>query len=214
MHYTFAFLALFLALQLAAAATDAQSAPRSVKAPVTKPPSKRATNTRQSKVVAAELEREQRFLRDVTSRFESVASHDITPLLRYSYVWSALRENRIKLASANTNLDPSQMKLFAASYDKLEKEVVATFGDRQLSILNDVLELNDQQFQDIQKAVEDDLSSRRDLLKMKSLPASDFASRVRKISAATEKAILGVLFPEQRRTFQKQLNFSHDRLVG
>ena len=168
----------------------------------------------QSRQVAAELERQQEFLRTVTSRFEAVALHDFTPLLQYSYVWIALRENRMRLERPVGRMSKDQTALLEEGYDALEKEVVTSFGDYQLSILNDVLELNDLQFQDVQKAVDDDLSSRRDLLKTKDLTATDFALKLNVVSANTESRILSILFPEQRKVFDRQLNFNRDRLVG
>jgi hypothetical protein len=164
--------------------------------------------------VAVELERQQAFLRGVTSRFEAVAIHDFTPLLQYSYVWTALRDNRVRMAKQARTLTSEQSKLIIYGYDALEKEVVASFGDYQLSILNEVLELNEMQMEEVQKAVEDDLNSRRVLLKSRDIGIAQFTSRVNAISKKTETRILEILFPEQRKRFERELNFTRDRLVG
>ena len=171
-------------------------------------------NRSQNRQVAAELERQQEFLRGVSARFEAVANHDFTPLLQYSYVWIALHENRGRMTKSADRMSSEQSKLFAKSYDELEKEVVATFGDFQLSILNDVLELNELQFDAVQKALEADLNSRRGLLKTKELSDRAFAAKLNALSAQTETRILAVLFPEQRKIFDRQVNFNRDRLVG
>jgi hypothetical protein len=215
MHYTFALLALFVAAHLLPQTISAQSElKRTNRSLPTKSSNAKSLRAFEKQRVNAELERQQRFLRDVTSRFEAVALNDITPLLEYSYIWMALRDNRERMGRSGRSLTATQSKLVADGYDKLEKEVVATFGDHQLSILNEVLELNDQQLQDIQMIVEDDLNSRRDLLKTKGLSPRDFANRVSAISKGTETRILGALSPAQRKVFDRQLNFNRDRLVG
>jgi hypothetical protein len=168
----------------------------------------------QNRQVATELARQQAFLRNVTSRFEAVAIHDFTPLLQYSYVWTALRENRVRVAKHVRSMKAEQSRLITNGYDSLEKEVVASFGDYQLSILNEVLELNEMQMEDVQKAVEDDLNARRVLLKSKDIGIAQFASRVNAISKKTETRILEILFPEQRKRFDRETNFARDRLVG
>lgn len=210
MLYSFALFALFIALQLLLPiSTAAQSSVRPRKIG-----SAHSDTRTQNRQVAVELERQQRFLRKVTARFEAVASQDVTPLLKYSYVWNALRENRDQLSVVERRLSTDQSKLLAKSYDALEKEVVATFGDHQLAILNEVLELNEIQFEEIQKAVEDDLNSRRDLLKTMGMSSSEFVKRLTAISTKTETQIIAALFPEQRKNFQRQVDFNRDRLIG
>lgn len=185
-------------------------------------PSQKRTSVSSNKVhqrsrsprIANELQRQQEFLRKVTARFHAVATHDLTPLMQYSYVWTALRENRTRISGDGRLMTGEQNKLFLKGYDSLEKEVVATFGDFQLSILNEVLELNESQLDKVQKAVEDDLNVRRVLLKSNVLSDRQFAMRIDAISAKTETRILAVLFPEQRLKFDRELNSTRNRLVG
>lgn len=186
-----------------------------VRAPRIKPPVLGRKFTRlESRQVASELERQQQFLRGVTSRFEAVAIHDFTPLLKYSYVWKALYENRARMGRRVRSMSAEQSKLFTKGYDVLEKEVVASFGDYQLSILNDTLELNEMQLDAVQKAVEDDLNARRTLLKTKDVSTRDLASKLEAISSKTETRIVAVLFPEQKKLFEHQSNVNRDRLMG
>lgn len=174
----------------------------------------KVTDRARSRRVTSELQRQQEFLRDVTARFEAVASHDFTPLFQYSYVWTALKDNRDQIAKQVKTLTPEQSTQITKGYDELEKEVVALFGDHQLGILNGVLELNEQQVEDVQKAVEDDLNARRVLLKTKDMTLKEFALKVDSISDKTETRILALLFPEQRKRFDRELNFTRDRLLG
>lgn len=167
-----------------------------------------------SRRVVNELQRQQEFLRGVTSRFEAVALHDVTPLLQYSYVWTALHDNRARIAKQARKMTADQSKQITRGYDVLEKEVVGSFGDYQLSILNEVLELNEMQLDDVQRAVQEDLNARRTLLKMRDLRLTEFTERINAISRKTEGRIRAILFPDQQKRFERELNFNRDRLVG
>lgn len=180
---------------------------------------KRLTRTRsfsrnQVTQVANELERQQVFLRRIAARFEAAADRDFTPMLRYPYVWSALRENRSKVLDPRNQLSAAQSKLLAEGYELLEEEVLLSFMDFQLSVFNDALELNEIQMDEVQKLLSIDLAQKRLLLGSKELSAAGFGRKLDAVSDETEKKILAVLFPEQRKTFNHQLFFNRDRLVG
>jgi hypothetical protein len=164
--------------------------------------------------VADELERQQVVLRHIAARFEAVADRDFTPLLRYPYVWSALRENRMRVVDPNHRLSAAQSKLLEEGYGLLEEEVILSFLDHQLAVFNDALELNEVQMDEVQKALTVDLSQKRMLLSSKDLSAAAFVRKLDSVSDATEKSVLAVLFPEQRKIFNHQLFFNRDRLVG
>ena len=164
--------------------------------------------------VAAELKRQQQFLRDVASRYEAVSLYDFTPLLSYSYVWNALRENRTRLADPRRRLSGAQSKLIVEGYDRLESDVLLLFLDHQLGLLNDALELNELQYQEMQNTLMADLEQKRSLVSSKGIDSRSFATRLAAVSAQTEKKILSILFPEQRRMFHKQIALNRDRLVG
>jgi hypothetical protein len=169
--------------------------------------------TRNRRVVN-ELQRQQEFLRGVTSRFEAVALHDVTPLLQYPYVWTALHDNRSRMAKQVRKMTPDQSKQITKGYEVLESEVVASFGDYQLTILSEVLELNEAQLDDVQKAVQEDLDARKALLKNRELSLAEFTGRLNAISRKTEERIRATLFPEQQKRFEHEINFNRDRLVG
>lgn len=175
-----------------------------------KKPFDRARNRR----VVNELQRQQEFLRGVTSRFEAVALHDVTPLLQYSYVWTALHDNRARMARQVRKMTGDQSKQITKGYEELESEVIASFGDYQLTILSEVLELNETQLDEVQKAVQDDLNARRALVKAKALRPAEFTERLNAISRKTEERIRAALFPEQQKRFEREINFNRDRLVG
>lgn len=164
--------------------------------------------------VNAELERQQRFLRDVASRYEAVSVHDFTPLLSYSYVWSALRENRSRLVDPHGRLTTAQSKLIVEGYERLEAEVLLLFLDHQLSILNETLELDEMQYSEMQKVLTVDLDRKRSLLSAKHIDAKLFLRRLDMLSGQTKKKILSLLLPGQRRMFDKQMSLTRDRLVG
>ena len=164
--------------------------------------------------VTAELTRQQKFLRDVASRYEAVANYDFAPLLKYSYVWTALRENREKLERSSPALPLDQAKLFRRAYDQLETDVVMSFLDHQLSILNESLELDDTQTDQLQKVLTMDVGRRRLLLADRSLTAAQFVQKIADVSESTERAIVALLTPEQTNRFEQQMNANRDRLIA
>jgi len=163
--------------------------------------------------VTAELERQQKVLQDISARYEEVSTYDLTPLLKYPYVWSALRENRSRVMQPSEKLTPAQSRLFIKAYDLLEEETLLSFLDHQISLLTDSLDLDENQQQDIQKILTMDLSNKR-LLLSTSIASQDFQRRLDKVSDGTEKRILAILYPEQRRVFDRQQMFNRNRLVG
>ena len=163
--------------------------------------------------VTAELERQQKFLQDIAARYEEVSTYDLTPLLKYPYVWSALRENRSRVAQPKEKLTAAQSKLFIKAYDLLEEETLLSFLDHQLSILTEALDLDESQQEGMQKILTMDLSNKRVLLAT-FIPSQDFQRRLDKVSDGTEKRILALLYPEQRRMFDRQQVFNRNRLVG
>jgi len=163
--------------------------------------------------VAAELQRQQKFLQDIAARYEEVSETDLTPLLKFPYVWNALRENRSRIAQPKVRLTVSQSRLFKKAYDLLEEETLLSFLDQQIAILTETLELDETQQADVQKILTMDLSNKRSLL-LASLGPQDFQRRLDKVSDTTEKSILLMLSEEQRNTFFHQQTFNRDRLVG
>lgn len=191
--------------------SHAQRTPRSMRSSE----SRRLTSSHvPNEQVSIELQRQREFLRAVTSRFEAVAVHDVTPLLQYSYVWNALHDNRAQIATIVKYMPPAEARLISLGYDEMEKEAMAKFGDFQLEILSGVLDLDETQVNEVGRAVEDDLIARRLLLITKGVDAGEFANKIRTISVNTEKRILKVLSPEQLRLFDREINFARDRLVG
>lgn len=168
--------------------------------------------TPQSPQVRVELERQQKFLRGITSRYESFAANDFTPLLRYRYVWNALRENRARLADPKSEVATSDT--FKKGYEALERDVLMTFLDHQLGILSEALDLNDVQLDDVRNALIADLAGKRLLLSSKTLTDEGFARKLSDLSEQTEKKIVSVLFADQRKQFYQQMYFKRDRLVG
>jgi len=164
--------------------------------------------------LAAELQRQQKVLQNIAARYEEVSTYDLTPLLKYPYVWSALRENRSRVASPNVRLSTSESRVFKKAYDLLEEDTLMSFLDHQISILNEALELDEAQLAEMQKTLTMDLSNKRALLSNATIGAADFRRRLDQISDATEKRILAILFPEQRKMFDRQLMFERNRLIG
>ena len=201
-----------IALPLLLVSTSyAQRTPRPLHSSDSRRPAYSRTPTKQ---VTVELQRQQEFLQAVTSRFEAVAVHDFTPLLQYSYVWNALHDNRAGIATKIRYMPIAEAKLITQGYDDMEKEAIARFGDFQLEILKGVLDLNEIQLDEVQRAVEDDLIARRLLLITRGVGGGEFADGIRAISGKTEKRILNLLSPEQKRQFEREMNFARDRLVG
>ena len=177
-------------------------------------PSKVAKIARNPNVkVTAELQRQQKFFEAIAARYEEVSTYDLTPLLKYPYVWSALRENRSRVMQPNEKLTQAQSRLLIKAYDLLEEETLLSFLDHQISLLTDSLDLDENQQQDIQKILTMDLSNKR-LLLSTSIASQDFQRRLDKVSDGTEKRILAILYPEQRRMFDRQQMFNRNRLVG
>ena len=164
--------------------------------------------------VTVELNRQQKFLRDVASRYEAVSEYDFTPLLSYSYVWIALRENRDRLADPQRRLTPAQSELVRSAYDLLETDVLLLFLDHQLTVLSETLELSELQNEAMHKTLTDDLNQRQALVSSKGIDGKMFGQRINALSQQTEKKILSILFPEQRKKFEKQLTLSKDRLIA
>ena len=188
----------------------AQNQPSSLERPS---PGQVARTRSKDPKVTAELQRQQKFFQDIAARYEEVSTYDLTPLLKYPYVWSALRENRSRIAQPNAGLTASQSRLFAKAYDLLEEETLFSFLDHQVSILTENLDLDENQQAEIQKILTMDLSNKRSLLSI-SIGQQNFQQRVDKLSDATEKHILAILYPEQRRMFDRQQMFNRNRLVG
>ena len=163
--------------------------------------------------VTAELQRQQKFFEAIAARYEEVSTYDLTPLLKFPYVWNALRENRASVAQPNAQLTPSQSRLFRKAYDLLEEETLLSFLDQQLNLLTESLELDEAQQEGMQNILTIDLTNKRSLLSAAVGP-KDFQHRLDSISGATEKHILAILSPEQRRMFDRQQMFNRNRLVG
>ncbi len=199
-----------IALQFSASDSFAQSAPN----PINLSPHHRKITRSQVFQVTAELKRQEKFLRDVASRYEAVCSYEFAPLLNYKYVWNALRENRVRLNGAQRNLTGTQTKLITEGYDQLEADVLLLFLDHQMSLLNDALELNELQYLEMQKALTVDLDQKRALVAKKGINPRLFLNRLDTLSRQAEKKILSILFPEQKKIFHKQMDFTKDRLVG
>ena len=164
--------------------------------------------------VTSELTRQQKFLNGVASRYEAVSAYDFTPLLNYSYVWNALRENRARLGDPRRGMTPDQSRLLADGYDLLESDILLLFLDHQLSVLTETLELTEMQSEEVHKTLAEDLGGKQALVAAKGIDAKLFGLRINALSQQTEKKILAILFPEQRKKFEKQLTFNKDRLVG
>ena len=180
-----------------------------------RPRAPRSTISRShARQVTVELNRQQKFLRDVASRYEAVSEYDFTPLLSYSYVWIALRENRDRLADPQGRLTPAQSELLRTGYDLLETDILLLFLDHQLSVLSETLELNELQNEAMHKTLTDDLNQRQALVSSKGIDRKMFGQRINALSQQTEKKILSILFPEQRKKFEKQLTLSKDRLIA
>ncbi|PYS99048.1 MAG: hypothetical protein DMF63_13325 [Acidobacteria bacterium] len=178
------------------------------------PDSTASLRPNQNLKVTTELQRQQKVLQDIAARYEEASTYDLTPLLKYTYVWSALRENRSSIALQNPHLTASQSRLFKKTYDLLEQDTLLSFLDHQMSLLNDSLELDEAQQEEVQKILTMDISNKRVLLSTTNISSKDFRLRLDKVSDTTEKHILGILYPEQRRVFDRQLMFNRDRLVG
>jgi hypothetical protein len=177
-------------------------------------PSKVGKITRKPNVkVTAELQRQQKFFEAIAARYEEISTYDLTPLLKYPYFWNALRENRESAAQPKAHLTPSQLRQFRKAYDLLEEETLLSFLDQQLSLLTESLELDEAQQGETQKVLTIDITNKRSLL-LASIGPKDFQHRLDNISGATEKHILAILYPEQRRLFDQQQMFNRNRLVG
>jgi hypothetical protein len=164
--------------------------------------------------VTSELNRQQKFLNGVASRYEAVSAYDFTPLLNYSYVWNALRENRARLGDPRRRMTPDQSRLLADGYDLLESDILLLFLDHQLNVLTETLELTEMQSEEVHKTLAEDLSGKQALVAAKGINAKLFGLRINALSQQTEKKILSILYPEQRKKFEKQVTFNKDRLVG
>lgn len=168
---------------------------------------------KQSVKVTAELERQQKFFLNIAARYEEVSTYDLTPLLKFPYLWNALRENRSRVLQPKAGLTASQSRSFLKAYDLLEEETLLSFLDQQINLLAETLELDEAQQEEVQKILTMDLSNKRALLEA-SLNSKDFRRRLDKCSDATEKHILAILYPEQRNMFDRQQMFNRNRLVG
>jgi hypothetical protein len=164
--------------------------------------------------VTAELEREEKFLGDIAARYEEISDHDLTPLLKYAYVWNALRENRLRIAERNHHLTASQSRVFKLAYNQLEENTLQSFLDQQIRLLIEALDLDQIQLNDVQNLLTVDLSNKRKLMSDSRVAEVQFRLRLDQISDATERDILAILTPEQRKMFDRRLNFNRDRLVG
>jgi hypothetical protein len=118
------------------------------------------------------------------------------------------------MAKQVRKMTADQSRQITKGYEVLENEVVASFGDYQLTILSEVLELNEAQLDDVQKAVQEDLDARKALLKNRKLSLAEFTGRLNAISRKTEERIRATLFPEQQKRFEHEINFNRDRLIG
>ena len=168
---------------------------------------------KQNHKVTAELQLQQQFFQNIAARYAEVSTYDLTPLLKFPYVWNALRENRSRVLQPKAGLTSSQSRLFLKTYDLLEEETLLSFLDQQISLLTETLELDEAQQQEVQKSLTMDLTNKRSLLEATVGP-EDFRRRLDKVSDATEKHILAVLSPEQRRMFARQQTFNRNRMVG
>lgn len=175
---------------------------------------RKSPRANESSRVNTELRRQQKFLRDVAARYEAVSVHDLTPLLSYTYVWRALRENRARLVTPNSHLSSEQIKLVERGYDLLETDVLLSFVDHQISVLNETLELDELQYSALEKILSTDLNQKRALLSDKTVNSASFGRRLQVFSDQTEKRIVSILQPEQRKSFYKHLVLNRDRLVG
>ena len=163
--------------------------------------------------VTAELQRQQKFFQDIAARYEEVSTYDLTPLLKFPYVWNALRENRENVGRLSTVLTASQSRQFNKAYELLEESTLLSFLDLQVNLLTETLELDEGQQEEILKILTMDLSNKRSLLTT-FVGSQDFRNRLDSCSDATEKHILLVLSPEQRRSFDRQQTVNRNRLIG
>jgi hypothetical protein len=168
---------------------------------------------KQNVKVNAELQRQQKFLQDIAARYEEVSAFDLTPLLKFPYVWNALRENRARVALLKSELTAAQLRQFKKAYDLLEEETLFSFLDQQLNLLTDTLELDEAQQEQVLKILTMDLSNKRSLLLM-SVGPEEFRRRLDGLSDAAEKRILAFLYPEQRKMFDRQQMLNRNRMIG
>ena len=203
-----------VAIVFAAVTTFAQDAPAPEGYAFKRSATRNRISGAQASHVTSELDRQQKFLNGVASRYEAVSTYDFTPLLSYSYVWNALRENRARLLDPRSPMTPEQSRLLAEGYDLLESDVLLLFLDHQLSVLSETLELTELQSEEVHKTLAEDLSRKQALASAKGIDAKLVGLRIDALSQQTEKKILAILFPEQRKRFEKQLTFNRDRLVG
>jgi hypothetical protein len=180
-------------------------------AKIRQPPAAAAAKSFQ---ITSELKQQQKFLRDVATRYEAVSVYDFIPLLSYTYVWNALREHRIALADPRRGLKPDQAELIREGYELLESDVVLRFLDHQLGMLDETLQLDEAQYEQIEKVLSADLAQKRALLATKGINSKLFLQRIHMISHESEKNVLTVLTEEQRTIFHKQIVLTRDRLVG
>ena len=164
--------------------------------------------------ITSELKQQQKFLRDVATRYEAVSAHDFTPLLNYTYVWNALREHRMALVDPRRGLKPDQVELIREGYELLESDVVLRFLDHQLGMLDETLQLDEAQYEQVEKILSSDLEQKRVLLTTKGINSKLFLQQIQLISHASEKSVLAVLTDEQRTVFHKQIGLTRDRLIG
>jgi len=206
-------ISIFVALSIAFCISDtsAQNQPPNLERPT---PGNVARVTRGQNVkVTAELQRQQKFFLDIAARYEEVSTYDLTPLLKFPYVWNALRENRSQVLQPKAGLTVAQSRLFLKAYDLLEEETLLSFLDQQINLLTETLELDEAQQEQVQKILTIDLTNKRTLLAAFVGP-QDFQRRLDKCSDVTEKHILAILYPEQRTMFDRQQMFNRNRLIG